>query len=92
MSLIPYIKDLEQDLWEENVEELCKKEKDINRFFNIVDFLANTSLPGAWPFSGLEDKYYNSSFKLSEAYSTQLPGTYLLECLHLRVVAVWDQE
>jgi len=27
-----------------------------------------------------------------EAYSTQLPGTYLLGCLHLRVVAVWNQE
>ena len=53
MSLMPYIKNLEWDLWEENIGELHMKEKDVDRFFNIADLLANTSLSGAWPFSSL---------------------------------------
>jgi len=57
-----YIKDLQQDLWEENAEELCRKKEDIIGFSNIVDFFANISLFCTWPFSGLEDKYYDSSF------------------------------
>jgi len=56
MSLMPYIKDLEWDLWEESIEGLHRKEKD------IVDFLVNTSLPCAWPLSGTEYKCYNFSF------------------------------
>ena len=53
MSLTPNIKDLEQDLYDENVE-LRRKKKDIVRFSDIVDLLANTSLPGVWLLSGLD--------------------------------------
>ena len=54
MSLTPYIKDLEWDLYDENVED--RKEKDVVRFSDIVDLLANTSLPSVWPLSGLDPK------------------------------------
>jgi len=53
---------LEQDLWKENVEELHRKEKIVDRFSNIVDFLVKTSLPCTWLLLGLEDKFYSSSF------------------------------
>jgi len=56
MSLMSYIKDLEWDLYDENIEELHRKVKDITRFSNIVDLLANTSLPHVWPLSGLDPK------------------------------------
>jgi len=54
MSLTPNIKDLEQDLYDENVEELHRKKKDIVGFSDIVDLLANTSLPHVWLLSGLD--------------------------------------
>jgi len=64
MSLTPYIKDLERDLYDENVEELRRKEKDIVGFSDIVDLLANTSLPCVWPLSGLDpEPPYSFSYR-----------------------------
>jgi len=50
------MQDLERDLYNENVEELRRKEKDVIGFSDIVDLLANTSLPRIWPLSGLDPK------------------------------------
>jgi len=59
-----YIKDLERDLYDENVEELYRKKKDIVRFSDIVDLLANTALPGVWPLSGLDpEPSYSFSYR-----------------------------
>jgi len=64
MSLTPYIKDLEWDLYDENIEELHRKEKDVIEFFDIVDLLTNTSLPCIWPLSGLDpEPPYSFSYK-----------------------------
>jgi len=63
MSLTPYIKDLEQDLYDKNVEELCRKEKDDVGFSDIVDLLANTSLPCVWPLSGDCEPAYSFSYR-----------------------------
>jgi len=62
ISLTPYIKDLERDLYDKNIEELHRKEKDIIGFSDIVDFWANTSLPHIWPLSRLDPKLPYSFF------------------------------
>ena len=82
MSLMPYIKDLQHDLWDENIDKLCRKEKDIIRFSDIVDFLANTSLPHVWPLSRLDPKLpYSFSYKKPYTNFLQLnsnsPALYL---------------
>ena len=61
-TICTYIMDLKQDLWEKNIEELHRKEKDVNGFSNIVDFLINMFLPCAWLLSDFEDKCYSFSF------------------------------
>ena len=82
MSLTPYIKDLERNLWEENIEELCRKEKDVVRFSDIVGFLANTPLPHIWPLSGLDPEppysfSYKKPYKISLQLNSNSPALYL---------------
>jgi len=61
---MPYMQDLERDLYNENVEELHRKEKDVVGFSDIVDLLANTSLPSVWPLSGLDpEPPYSFSYR-----------------------------
>jgi len=82
MSLMQYIKDLEHNLWEENIEELSRKETDVIGFSDIVDFLTNTSLPCVWLFSRLDPKLpYSFAYKKPYKFFLQLnsnsPALYL---------------
>jgi hypothetical protein len=62
MSLMPFMKDLKRDLVEEGIEELCKKEKGLEGFSNIIEHLHYTAVPPSWPLSGFDSIVYNSDF------------------------------
>jgi hypothetical protein len=62
MSLMPFMKDLKRDLAEEGIKELCKKEKGLDGFSNIIEHLHYTAVPPSWPLSGFDSTLYNSDF------------------------------
>jgi hypothetical protein len=62
MSLMPFMKDLKRDLAKEGIEELCKKEKGLEGFSNIIEHLHYTAVPPSWPLSGFDSTLYNSDF------------------------------
>jgi len=74
MSLMPFITDLEHDLWEENIGELHRKKKDFVGFPDIVDLLANTSLPCVWPLSGLTREWHGYYVYLQVPASIPAPA------------------
>jgi hypothetical protein len=74
MSLTPFMKDLKRDLVEEGIEELCKKEKGLEGFSNIIEHLHYTAIPFSWPLSGFDSTVYNSDFPISYENFLNLNG------------------
>jgi hypothetical protein len=64
MSLKLYMKVLEQELDEESIERLQKKEKESEDFRNSLELFSQTFIPSLWPLSGFESYVYNSSYPL----------------------------
>ena len=62
MSLTQYMKQLEEELVEEDVELLQKKAKKSADFKNSLEYLFNALVPFSWPMSGFSHASYNSSF------------------------------
>ena len=59
---MPFMKDLKRDLDEEGIKLLVNKEKNIEGFSNILDYLHKTFVHPSWPLSSLDDSFYNSDF------------------------------
>ena len=65
MSLTQYMKQLEEELVEEDVKLLQKKAKKSADFKNSLEYLFNVLVPFSWPMSGFSHASYNSSFPIS---------------------------
>ena len=52
MSLTPYMKQLEEELVEEDVELLREKERKSEDFRKSLEYLFNSLVPSSWPMSG----------------------------------------
>ena len=59
---MPYMKQLEEELVEEDVELLWKKERKSEDFQKSLEYLFNSLVPFSWPMSGFSHASYNSSF------------------------------
>ena len=82
MSLMPYMKQLEEELVEEDVELLRKKVRKSKDFSNSLEYLFNLLVPSSWPMSGYSHTSYNFSFPIPysnflELYSTSLHPLYV---------------
>ena len=64
MSLMPYMKQLEEELVEEDVELLWKKAKESEDFSNSLEYLFKLPVPSSWPMSGFSHVSYNFSFPI----------------------------
>ena len=64
MSLTPYMRQLKEELVEEDVELLRKKEKKSEDFRKSLEYLFNSPVPFSWPMSGFSHASYNSSFPI----------------------------
>ena len=56
------MKQLEEELVEEDVELLWKKERKSEDFRKSLEYLFNSLVPSSWPMSGFSHASYNSSF------------------------------
>ena len=52
MSLMPYMKQLEEELVEEDIELLQKKARESKDFSNSLEYLFKSHVPSSWPLSG----------------------------------------
>ena len=64
MSLTPYMKQLEEELVEEDVGLLQRKARKSKDFSKSLEYLFNVSVPLSWPMSGFSHASYNSSFPI----------------------------
>ena len=64
MSLMPYLKQLEEELELEDVERLQKKVKESEDFRNSLEYFSNSLVPSSWPLSGFECFLYNISYSI----------------------------
>ena len=62
MSLTQYLKQLEEELVEEDIKLLLKKATESEDFSNSLEYLYNSLVPSSWPMSGFCHASYNSSF------------------------------
>ena len=82
MSLMQYMKQLEEELVKEDIELLRKKERKSADFKNSLEYLFNTLVPFSRPMSGFSHASYNSSFPIPysnflELNSASLDYTYV---------------
>ena len=77
MSLTPYMKQLEEELVEEDIELLQKKAKKSADFLNSLEYLFNSLVPFSWPMSGFSHPSYNSSFPIPYSNFLELNSTLL---------------
>ena len=64
MSLMPYLKQLEEELELEDIERLQKKVKKSEDFRNSLEYFSNSLVPSSWPLSGFEPYHYNFSYPI----------------------------
>ena len=62
MSLTPYMKQLEEELVEEDIELLQKKVRESEDFSNSLEYFFKLLVPSLWPMSGCSHASYNFSF------------------------------
>ena len=82
MSLTQYMKQLEEELVEEDIKLLQKKAKESEDFSNSLEYLFKSLVPSSWPMSGFSHTSYNFSFPIPysnflELYSTSLHPLYV---------------
>ena len=65
MSLTPYMKQLEEELVEEDIEQLQRKVKKSEDFSKSLEYFFNSPVPFSWPMSGFSHASYNFSFPVS---------------------------
>ena len=58
------MKQLEEELVEEDVKLLRKKARGNADFSNSLEYLFNLLIPSSWPMSGFSHTFYNSSFPI----------------------------
>jgi len=58
------MKQLEEELVEEDVELLLKKARESEGFSNSLEYLFKSPVPSSWPLSGFSHASYNSSFPI----------------------------
>ena len=58
------MKQLEEELVEEDVELLLKKARESEDFSNSLEYLFKSLVPSSWPMSGFCHASYNSSFPI----------------------------
>ena len=79
---MPYMKQLEEELVEEDVELLQKKARKSEDFSKSLEYFFNSLVPFSWPMSGFSHASYNSSFPIPysnflELNSASLHYTYV---------------
>ena len=74
---MPYMKQLEEELVEEDIELLQKKERKSADFKNSLEYLFNVLVPFSWPMSGFSHASYNSSFPIPCSNFLELNGASL---------------
>ena len=75
MSLMPYMKQLEEELELEDVERLQKKLKESKDFRNSLEYLSSSLVPSSWPLFGFELYPYNSSYLIPYSIFLELTST-----------------
>ena len=75
MSLTSYMKQLEEELVEEDVKLLQKKVKESEDFSNSLEYLFNSLVPSSWPMSGFSHASYNFSFPIPYSNFLELNST-----------------
>ena len=64
ISMTQYMKQLEEELVEEDVELLQKKARKREDFSKSLEYLFNSLVPFSWPMSGFSHTLYNFSFPI----------------------------
>ena len=64
MSLMQYMKQLKEELVEEDIELLWKKARKSEDFSKSLEYLFNSLVPFSWPMSGFSHASNNSSFPI----------------------------
>ena len=72
MSLTPYMKQLEEELVEEDVELLRQKARKSEDFSNSLEYLFKSLVPPSWPMSGFSHASYNFSFPIPHSNFLEL--------------------
>ena len=75
MSLMPYIKQLEEELVKEDVKPLQKKARESEDFSNSLEYLFKSLVPSSWPMSGFSHALYNFSFSIPYSNFLELNST-----------------
>ena len=78
---MPYMKQLEEKLVEEDVELLWKRARKSEDFSNSLEYLFNLLVPLSWPMSGFSHASYNFSFPIP--YSNFLELNSASFCLYV---------
>ena len=77
MSLTPYMKQLKEELVEEDIELLRKKARKSEDFSKSLEYLFSSLIPFSWPMSGFSHASYNSSFPIPYSNFLELNSTLL---------------
>ena len=77
MSLTPYMKQLEEELVEEDVELLQKKVRKSKDLTKSLEYFFNSLVPFSWPMSGFLHASYNFSFPIHYSNFLELNSTSL---------------
>ena len=75
MSLMPYLKQLEEELELEDVKRLQKKVKQSEDFKNSLEYLSSSLVPSSWPMSGFEPYHNNFSYPMPYSNFLELNST-----------------
>ena len=69
------MKQLEEELVEEDIELLQKKARKSEDFSKSLEYLFNSLVPFSWPMSGFSHTSYNSSFPIPYSNFLELNST-----------------